>query len=107
MTENRGTDRDGAGGERESKRFTHSNISSQKRSRGLRSKKISLSGQDKIRHEINTLNAPEAVRQTPLDRHRGMMDSGETSTLAFIVAEARIDKKLDKLLETAGFKFGG
>jgi hypothetical protein len=106
ITDNRGADRDGAGSERESKRFTHSNISSQKRSRRRRSKKISLSVQDKIQNEINTLNAPEAVRQSPLDRCRGMVDNKEVSTLAFIVAEARIDMKLDQLFETAGFKFG-
>jgi hypothetical protein len=106
ITDNRGTDRDGAGSERESERFTHSNISSQKRSRRRRSKKIGLSGQDKIQNEINTLNAPEVVRQSPLDRYRGMMDSKEASTLDFIVAEARIDMKLDQLFETASFKFG-
>jgi len=68
---------------------------------------MNLSGQDKAQHQINTLKAPEVARQSPSDQKRGMMDSKEVSTLAFIFAETRIDMKLDQLFENAAFNFSG
>jgi hypothetical protein len=86
-------------------------ISSQKRPRHRRSRhhphqKVNQSWQDKSQREISTLQAPSGVWQPQFDQKREIMDIKETSTLAFIVAEARIDIRLDQLFETASFKFG-
>jgi len=107
VTGNREIDQDRAASEQKSRRFTKSNISSQKRSRHRRSKKSSLSSQGEIQDDICTLNASKAVRQSLVEQKRGITDNKETSMLSFIVDEARIDMKLDQLFETAQFKFGG
>jgi hypothetical protein len=99
-----------ASSKREPKSITHSKTLPPKKSHRRRSRpslhKASLSRQESRHIERSPDIDSDDLQKYPFDLTRGMGDNKEASILAFVVAEARIDMKLDQLFETAGFTLG-